>query len=70
MLRRHKLVLLSMRPSVLFLVHFNNFDWITGFYWNYTLLLMLPVLMHSWYYIIMSIVQFVLFLMLCVYLLS
>ena len=33
--------------SVLFLVQFNNFALTTGFYWNYTLLLKLPVLMHS-----------------------
>ena len=28
-------------------VWFNNFDWTLSFYWSYTLLLKLPVLMHS-----------------------
>ena len=31
--------------SVLFLVRFNNFALTMGFYWSYTLLLQLPVLM-------------------------
>ena len=35
-------------PCVLFLVQFlNNFDQTTGFYWSYTLLLKLLILMHS-----------------------
>ena len=44
---RHKALLLSMWPAVLFLVWFNNFDWITGFYWSYTLLLRQLILTHS-----------------------
>ena len=43
--RRHKPLLLSMWPGVLFLVQFNNFDRTVGFYWSY----MPPVLMCSWY---------------------
>ena len=34
--------------NVLFLVWFNTFALTTGFYWSYTLLLKLPVLMRSW----------------------
>ena len=42
------LILLSMDvTSVLFLVQFNNFALTAGFYWSYTLLLKLPVLMWS-----------------------
>ena len=32
----------------IFLVQFNNFDWTTGFYWSFTLLLKPPVVMYSW----------------------
>ena len=39
MLHRHKPLLLSTWPGVLFLVQFNNFDQTTDFYWSYTLLL-------------------------------
>ena len=51
MLDRHKPLLLSTCPSVLFqygsiLVRFNNFDWAMGFYWSYTPLLKPPILMH------------------------
>ena len=46
---RHKPLLLTMLLGVLFSVWFNNFDWTTGFYWSYTLLLELPVLMSSWF---------------------
>ena len=34
--------------NVLFLVRFNNFTLTMGFYWSYTLLLYLPVLMRFW----------------------
>ena len=41
-------MLLSVHvTSVLFLVWFNNSALTTGIYWSYTLLLKLPVLMHS-----------------------
>ena len=46
-LHRHKPLLLSTWPSVLFLVQFNNFDRTTRFYLSYTLLLKPPVLMCS-----------------------
>ena len=40
-------MLLSMHmTSVLFLVQFDDFAVTIDFYWNYTLLLKLPVLMH------------------------
>ena len=43
------LMLLSVHvTSVLFLVLFNNFALITGFYWSYTLLLKSPILKRSW----------------------
>ena len=35
--------------GVLYLVEFNHFDLTMGFYWSYTLLLELSVLMRSWY---------------------
>ena len=35
------------RVSVLFLLRFNNFTLTRGFYWSYTLLLKLPVLIRS-----------------------
>ena len=38
-----------MLLGVLFSVRFNNFDQTTSFYWSYTLLLELPVLMSSWF---------------------
>ena len=41
---RHKPLLLSTWPGVLFLVQLNNFS---ARLWGYTLLLKLPVLMHS-----------------------
>jgi len=42
-------MLLSVHvTSVLFLVWFNNFVLITGFYWSYTLLLKSPILKRSW----------------------
>ena len=41
----HKPLLLSTLLGVLFLVQFNNFDQTRNFYWSYTLLLKLPVLM-------------------------
>ena len=44
MLCRHKPLLLSMWPGVLFLVWFNSFDRTKGFYWSYTLLLSRPFL--------------------------
>ena len=47
MLCRHKPLLLSTWPVVLFLVQFNNFDWNTNFYGNYMLLFKPPILMRS-----------------------
>ena len=44
---RHKPLLLSTWPGVVFLARFNNFAQTTGFCWSYTLLLKLPVLMRS-----------------------
>ena len=44
------LMLLSAHvTSVLFLVQFNNFVLTICFFWSYTLLLKLPVLMCSWH---------------------